>query len=49
MTVRNFIVHNAKKFRLKIPYRYRIIVVKTKQFHSVMTSMTMFAQKSKSI
>jgi len=33
-----------QKFRMKIPYRYREIVKKTKCFHSVMTSMTMFTQ-----
>jgi len=32
--------HNAKKFRLKIAYRYREILKKTEWFHSVMTSMT---------
>jgi len=36
-------MQKVKKFRLKILYRYGEIL-KTKWFHSVMTSMTMFTQ-----
>jgi len=42
-TAENFSENNAKKLRLKIPFHNQEIVQKTKIFHSVMRSMTMFS------